>query len=51
MSRKLFGVTGDGLKLKANHRYRVVGEYDNPTGVTEKRGAWLTWSGSSCPTT
>ena len=37
MSRKLFGVTGDGLKLVANHRYRLVGEYDNPTQETEKR--------------
>ena len=39
MSRKLYGVTGDGLKLKANHRYRVVGEYDNPTGETIVKGA------------
>jgi len=39
MSRKLFGVTGEGLKLKANHRYRVVGEYDNPTGETRVKGA------------
>jgi hypothetical protein len=39
MSRKLFGVTGEGLKLKARHRYRVVGEYDNPTGRTRVKGA------------
>jgi hypothetical protein len=39
MSRKLFGVTGEGLKLKANHRYRVVGEYDNPTGEMRVKGA------------
>ncbi len=39
VSRKLFGVSGEGLKLKANHRYRVVGEYDNPTGKTIVRGA------------
>jgi hypothetical protein len=39
MSRKLFGVSGDGLKLKAGHRYRVVGEYDNPTGETRVKGA------------
>ena len=37
MSRKLFGVTGDGLKLKGDHRYRVVGEYDNPTEETRVR--------------
>jgi hypothetical protein len=39
MSRKLFGVTGEGLKLKAGHRYRVVGEYENPTGETRVKGA------------
>ena len=31
VSRKLFGVSGEGLKLEAGHRYRVVGTYDNPT--------------------
>ena len=39
MERHLFGVSGDGLELKANHRYRVVGEYDNPTGETLVKGA------------
>ena len=39
VSRKLFGVSGEGLKLKANHPYRVVGEYDNPTGETRVKGA------------
>ena len=39
VSRQLFGVSGEGLKLKANHRYRVVGEYDNPTGETLVKGA------------
>ena len=39
ISRRLFGVSGDGLKLKANHRYRVVGDYDNPTNETRVRGA------------
>ncbi len=32
VERHLFGIWGDGLKLKANRRYRLVGEYDNPTG-------------------
>ena len=32
VERHLFGIWGDGLKLKANHRYRLVGEYHNPTG-------------------
>jgi hypothetical protein len=39
VSRKLFGVTGEGIRLKANHRYRVVGEYDNPTGQMLIKGA------------
>jgi hypothetical protein len=39
MSRELFGVSGSGLKLKAQHRYRVVGEYDNPTGELRVNGA------------
>jgi hypothetical protein len=39
MSRRLFGVSGEGLKLKAGHRYRVVGEYDNPTGRMRVKGA------------
>ena len=39
MSRKLYGVSGDGLKLKADHKYRVIGEYDNPTGETLVKGA------------
>ena len=34
VSRKLFGVSGEGLKLAAGHRYRVVGVYDNPTDQT-----------------
>ncbi len=39
VSRKLYGVSGDGLKLKGDHKYRVVGEYDNPTGETLVKGA------------
>jgi hypothetical protein len=49
VSRKLYGVSGDGLKLKANHRYRVVGEYDNPTNVTQVRGAMAHMSGIFSP--
>ena len=49
VSRKLFGVTGDGLKLKGDHRYRVVGEYENPTGQTLIRGAMAHMSGLFAP--
>jgi hypothetical protein len=34
VSRKLFGVSGEGLKLEAGHRYRVVATYDNPSQKT-----------------
>ena len=39
IGRKLFGVTGQGLLLKAGKKYRVVGTYNNPTGQTIVRGA------------
>jgi hypothetical protein len=39
VGRRLFGVTGAGLTLKANHRYRVVGSYQNPTGKLIPQGA------------
>ena len=49
MERKLFGVSGRGLKLEAGHRYRVVGIYDNPTGEMIKNGAMAEIVGSSPP--
>lgn len=30
VERKLFGVSGAGIRLRADRRYRVVGVYDNP---------------------
>jgi hypothetical protein len=32
MERRLFGVSGNGLRLEQGKRYRVIAEYDNPTG-------------------
>jgi hypothetical protein len=49
VSRRLFGVSGEGLKLKGNHRYRVVGEYDNPTGRTLIKGAMAHMAGLFSP--
>jgi hypothetical protein len=49
MSRKLFGVSGSGLRLKAKHRYRVVGEYDNPTGKLRVKGAMASMVGLFVP--
>ncbi|NOT06866.1 MAG: hypothetical protein HOP28_01545 [Gemmatimonadales bacterium] len=39
IERKLFGVTGQGLRLREGRKYRVVGVYDNPTGQPIKNGA------------
>jgi hypothetical protein len=49
VSRKLFGVSGKGLRLKANHRYRVVGDYDNPTGELRVKGAMASMVGLFVP--
>jgi hypothetical protein len=49
VSRNLFGVSGEGLKMKANHRYRVVGVYENPTGETLVRGAMAHMAGLFTP--
>jgi hypothetical protein len=49
VSRKLFGVSGKGLQLKANRRYRVVAEYDNPTGETLHKGAMASMVGLFVP--
>jgi len=49
MSRKLFGVSGSGLRLKTNRRYRIVAEYDNPTGETRVKGAMASMVGLFVP--
>jgi hypothetical protein len=49
VKRKLFGVSGDGLRLKSKRRYRVVGEYDNPTGETLVKGAMASMVGLFVP--
>lgn len=49
MERHLFGVAGDGLKLKAGKRYRVVAVYDNPTGETLVKGAMGSMVGIFAP--
>lgn len=49
VARRLFGVSGEGLRLKANHPYRVIGEYDNPTGETLVKGAMASMVGLFVP--
>jgi hypothetical protein len=34
LEQKLFAIRGEGLRIRAGHRYRVVGVYDNPTSDT-----------------
>ncbi len=49
MARKLFGVSGEGLKLEANRRYRVIAEYDNPTGELRLNGGMASIVGLFAP--
>ncbi len=49
LERHLFGVSGRGKKLEANHRYRVVAVYDNPTGKTLELGAMAHMVGLFAP--
>jgi len=39
VEQKIFGVRGDGIRLRQGRRYRVIAEYDNPTGATIPSGA------------
>jgi hypothetical protein len=49
VSRRLPGVRGAGLRLRADHPYRVVGVYDNPTGHNIINGAMAHISGIFAP--
>lgn len=49
MGRKLFGVRGAGLRLRAGHRYRVVAEYDNTSGAPLKNGGMAHMVGLFAP--
>lgn len=49
VERRLFGVSGAGLRFRAGRRYRVVAAYDNPTGETLVRGAMASVVGLFAP--
>src|SRR4029453_4595489 len=49
VSRSLPGIKGSGIKLKANHSYRVIAYYDNPTGELIKNGAMGHMAGLFAP--
>jgi hypothetical protein len=49
ISRALPGVGGDGIRLRAGRKYRVIGMYDNPTGTTIAQGAMAHITGIFAP--
>ena len=49
ISRALPGVGGDGIRLRAGRKYRVVGTYQNPTGETLVKGAMAHITGIFTP--
>lgn len=49
LGRKLFGVTGDGLRLRAGRPYRVIAIYQNPLGRTLVEGGMALLVGIFAP--
>ncbi len=49
VGRKLFGVTGDGLLIRAGHPYRVVAIYQNPLGRVITDGGMAVLAGIFAP--
>ncbi len=49
VGRFVFGYNTDALHLVANHRYRVVGTYDNPSDTTVKNGGMAHINGAVVP--
>ena len=49
LGKRVFGFHEEGLPLLANHRYRVVAEYDNPTGRVLKQGGMASMAGAFVP--
>jgi hypothetical protein len=49
MRRRLFGVRGEGIRLRAGRRYRVVAEYNNTSGEALKNGGMAHMVGLFAP--
>lgn len=49
VSRSLPGVRGAGVRMRAGHRYRIVGVYDNTSGHFLKNGAMAHITGIFAP--
>ncbi|MDB4911444.1 MAG: hypothetical protein JWO39_2267 [Gemmatimonadetes bacterium] len=49
LGKRVFGFHEEGLPLVANHRYRVIAQYDNPTGHVLKQGGMASMAGAFVP--
>jgi hypothetical protein len=49
IEREIYGAYGDGLRIRAGRRYRVVAEYDNPTSRTIPLGGMAILGGIFMP--
>lgn len=49
LGKRVFGFHEEGLPLLANHRYRVVAEYYNPTGHVLRQGGMASMAGAFLP--
>jgi hypothetical protein len=49
LGKRVFGFHEEGLALLANHRYRVIAEYYNPTGHVLKQGGMASMAGAFVP--
>jgi hypothetical protein len=49
LGKRVFGFHEEGLSLLPNHRYRVVAQYDNPTGHVIRQGGMASMAGAFVP--
>jgi len=49
LGKRVFGFHEEGLPLIPNHRYRVIAQYDNPTGRVLKQGGMASMAGAFVP--
>jgi len=49
MTRRVFGIRGEGIRLRAGHRYRVVADYNNTSGEAMMNGGMAHMVGLFAP--
>jgi hypothetical protein len=49
LGQRVFGFHEESLPLLAHHRYRIVAEYDNPTGKLIRQGGMASMAGAFLP--